>query len=179
MKPIENESNSYDAGFTMLELLAIVAIIGTLAAIAAPVWLRFLETQKVIAAQGSLRQDIQRAQLKSQQNNTFWQFSIRENAGIVETATHPRTVSLNSSNWESLDKSIHLEEETSFYTDDGAYYVRFDSKGNVRDSRLGRVTISSRQFPDIKRCVFVSTLIGATRTSEGQEIPDDGGRLCY
>ena len=142
-----------------MELLTVVVIIGILAAITAPVWLRFLATQQVVAAQGTLRQGIQQAQLKSQQKNKLWQFSVRQNAGTVEMTTHPKTVSASSSAWEPLNKSVHLEGETSFLTESGAYYVRFDSNGNVRESSLGRITVSSKQFPDIKRCVFVSALL--------------------
>lgn len=173
------KTNSCSVGFTLTELLCVIAIIGILAAIVAPNGLRFLAVQQVDSAQGTLRQGIQQAQLKAQQTNTSWQFNVRERDNNVEMSTHPKAVSASSSNWEALDKSIQIETETSFYLNSGIYYVRFDEKGNVRASRLGRVTVSSKQFPSVKRCVFVSTLLGATRTAEGQSTPDDSGRFCY
>lgn len=177
------KGGDYERGFTLFELLVVIVILGTLAAIAAPGWLRFLARQQTTSAQEHIRQDIQQAQMKSQQNNVLWQFSVRENNGIVETTTHPATVEPSESNWESLNKSIRLDSETTLLSKDGVRYVRFDEKGNVRGSRLGRVTVSSKQFSDIKHCVIVSTLIGATRTAQENPKPDPSyktkDRFCY
>lgn len=173
------KDKSYGRGFTLLELLVVIVMIGTVAAIAAPGWLRFLARQQTIAAQERLRQDIQQAQMKSQQNNVLWQFSVREIDGIVATTTHPVTVDPSASTWESLNKSVRLDAETSLLFKDGVRYVRFDEKGNVRKSSLGRVTVSSKQFSDIKHCVIVSTLIGATRTAQENIKPDSKGKFCY
>lgn len=160
-----------------------IVVVGILAAIASPVWLRFLANQRASVAQGLLKQGIQEAQLKSQQNNTYWQFSVRKNEGAVETAVHPQSTDPALSTWNALDGSLDLDDETTLLSSSGVHYVRFDVKGNVRRSSLGRVTISSKQFPDIKRCVIVSTLIGATRTAREQPVPDPTyntrDRFCY
>ena len=74
--------------------------------------------------------------MKSQQNNVLWQFSVREIDGIVETTTHPVTVDPSESTWESLNKSVRLDAETSLLSKDGVRYVRFDEKGNVRSLDL-------------------------------------------
>ncbi len=177
------KDRSVERGFTLLELLAVTVILGALAAIAAPGWLRFLARQHTISAQEHIRQDVQQAQMKSQQNNVLWQFSVREVDGIIETTTHPATVDPGVSNWESLNKSIRLDSETTLLLKGGVRYVRFDEKGNVRGSRLGRITVSSKQFPEIKQCVIVSTLIGATRTAQENTKPDPSyrtkDRFCY
>ena len=161
----------------MLELLVIVVIVGIVAAIAVPSWLRFLAEHRTTMAQGKLRLGIQQAQAKSQQESISWQFSVRETSGTVEMAVHPSTLLPSLSTWEPLSTSILLDAETNLATQGSTYYVQFDAKGNVR-YRLGRVTLASRQFPTIKRCVIVSTLIGATRTAKEQRTPSDG-KYCY
>ena len=171
------KGNHSKVGFTLVELLIIVVIVGILASILAPVWLRFLSAYEVTAGKDQLRLGIQKAQLKSQQENISWQFSVREKSDAVEMAVHPTTTSAETANWEPLDNSLQLDDETNFAVSGGVYYVRFDEKGNVQ-FRLGRVTLSDKLFPDIKRCVIVSTLVGNTRTAKEQPIPRDG-KMCY
>lgn len=164
----------------MIELLVIVVIIGIVASIAVPSWLRFLAEHRVTTARGQLRQGIQLAQSKSQQESISWQFSVRTRADGVEMAVHPATTSSSLSTWEPVSTAAKLDAETTLASSSGTYYVQFDRRGNVR-YRLGRVTLSSKQFPDIKRCVIVSTLIGATRTAKEHRTPDptDSSRFCY
>jgi len=167
-------------GLTLTELLIVVAVVGILSAIVAPSWLSFLARQQVESGQGQVRLDVQEAQLKAQQKNVLWQFSIREKFGVVETSVHPATAVPSTVVWNALNNSIQIDQfETTLLSSDSVYYVRFDEKGNVRKSRRGRVTLSSKKAPDIKRCVFISTLLGATRAAKEQSNPDRGGRFCY
>ncbi|MGC1309706.1 MAG: type II secretion system protein [Phormidesmis sp.] len=183
MKSIKLKEKYSQRGFTLLELAVVMAVVGILAAIAAPTWLRFLAEQRTTYVQGVLQQGIQQAQLKSQQNNRLWQFSVRKNGEVIEAATHPASISPNDAIWDTMNSAVGFDEETTLLKKDGIYYVRFDENGNVRGSRLGRLTVSSKQFPDIKRCVIVSTLIGATRTAKEQPTPDPDyktkERFCY
>ncbi|MGB7087169.1 MAG: prepilin-type N-terminal cleavage/methylation domain-containing protein [Phormidesmis sp.] len=164
-------------GFTLIELLVVIVVVGIVAAITAPVWLRFLAKHQVTSARDQIRQGVLQAQAKSQQESISWQFSVRDGADGVEMTTHRTTTSPATASWEALNDAVTLDGETNFATAGDVYYVRFDEKGNVK-FRLGRVTLSSRRFTDIKRCVIVSTLIGATRTAQEQTIPDDG-KYCY
>lgn len=173
----------FQKGFTLLELLVVMVFVGILAAMVSPVWLKLLAEQKTTSARGRIRQDIQLAQSKSQQNNVLWQFSIRDNGETAEVSTHPAATPPDLASWERLNESIQIDDETTLLSTSSVYYVRFDQNGNVRSSRLGRVTVSSKQFPNIKRCVVVSTLIGATRTAKERPLPDPSyrtrDRFCY
>lgn len=142
-----------------------------------PNWLRFLASYRVTAGQDRLRQGIQEAQSKSQQESLSWQLSIRENGTIVEIAIHPTTTVPNLAVWSSLNDSVQLDEETNLAFSNGVYYVNFDEKGNVHH-RLGRATLSGKRFPSIKRCVIVSTLIGNTRAAK-ENLEQEDGRYCY
>ena len=170
-------------GFTVLELLVVIALLGILSAIVAPGWTRFLAKQQVTSVQGFIHQEVQQTQIKSQQNKELWQFSVREKEGLVEIAVHPVSVLPNTVSWRSFDKSVQLDLETTLLASGGIYYVRFDEKGSVRSSSLGRVTVSSKRVPSVKRCIIISTLLGATRTATEQPIPDPDyrrrDRFCY
>ncbi|MBE9076565.1 prepilin-type N-terminal cleavage/methylation domain-containing protein [Romeria aff. gracilis LEGE 07310] len=164
------------SGFTLLEVLTVIAAIGIMAAIMAPTWFRFLETWRLNAAQDTVYQGIQMAQSKAQQNHRSWEFSIRQGANGVEWATHAENVPISQYPWQPLNASIQLDSETNFATRGGISYVRFDHRGHVQH-RLGRVTLNSKRVSDVKRCVIVSTLIGATRKAKEQPRPSNG-KLC-
>jgi hypothetical protein len=55
--------------------------------------------------------------------------------------------------------------------------VPFDNLGTVKPP-LGRITLSSKSGGKAKRCVFISTILGAMRTAQENPRPDDG-KYCY
>lgn len=167
---------SFQNGFTLIELLIVLVIVAILLGLLAPVWLRFVNRQRLETAQSVVYQGIQKAQIKAKQNHSYWQFSIRHENGTVEWSTHPTVAT--PVNWESVGhRSIQLDDETTLQPTSFGRTVRFDHNGNV-DSRLGRVTLSNSQFGDVKRCVYVSTIIGALRQSKEQSRPRRGD-FCY
>lgn len=165
-------------GFSLLEVLIVVAIVGLLSAILAPSWLNFTEGNRLTVSRDEIHSAIQQAQTTARSRGITWQFSIREQDGFVEWAVHPKSVAPSLAKWEVLDSaSVRIDPETTFAQSGGVRYVRFDENGNV-EYRLGRVTLSSEQAPTVKRCVVVSTIIGATRKSKEQPTPKDG-KTCY
>ncbi len=180
--PILGFKRDENKGFTLIELFIVIVIIGIVATIAVPTWLRFLARHQVSTVGSQLHQGVQQAQMKSGQKSSSWQLSVRERSGTLEMIVHSSNTLPGDSGWSVLDSSVQLDEETTFATSGDLYLVRFDEKGNVR-YRLGRLTVSSKRFPDIKCCVIVSTLIGATRTANERTEPDPSyrtrDRFCY
>lgn len=165
-------------GFTLLEMLVAIFIIGLLAAMIAPGWLGYSERNRLTVGRDKIYSALRDTQVKAQSRGVGWQFSLRERDNRIEWTNHPRSVSPSSAQWEVLESSsIRIDDETTFATSSGIYYVRFDDEGNVQ-YRLGRITLSSRKNPRIKRCVIVSTIVGAMRKSQEQATPKDG-KLCY
>lgn len=121
---------------------------------------------------------MQQAQGKAQQNHADWQFSIREISEVVEWSVHSESALSDDIDWQSLGHaSVQIDLETTLQQSGNSRTIRFDQKGNI-SSRLGRVTLSSKRFGSVKRCVYASTIIGAFRQSKEQSVPHDGD-FCY
>lgn len=181
-KSVGKTAVSNQKGFTLFEVLAVVTMVGILAAIASPGWLSFLERNQLSAAGDRLHVALREAQSDAQTNRKTWRFSLRERDGSIEWATHSNDVLPSAANWKSLGaQSLRINEETTFASSGGVYYVRFDEHGNPH--RLGRITLSGDTRSTNKRCVVVSTLIGAMRKAKDQPVPDPAyrtrDRFCY
>ena len=169
-------------GFTLLEVLVAVAIIGVLAGIIAPKYISFLERARLTSASDKIYLAIKEAQSEAQSHRSPWRLSIREHHGSIEWATHSNAVSYSEAQWKLLEiHSLQIDEETTFASAGGVYYIRFDEHGNPH--RLGRITISGESLSNQKRCIVVSTLIGAMRKAKEQPLPDPSyrtrDRFCY
>jgi prepilin-type N-terminal cleavage/methylation domain-containing protein len=164
-------------GFTLPELLVVIGIIGILSAIAIPNWLAFVENYRLNAAQDEVYRAMRQTQSQARKEKLHWQFSLREQPnGIVQWAVHPATVNASSANWNNLDPSLRLDAETTLRLSSGIRKVQFDYRGHPQELR--RVTLSSQHSGKVKRCVYISTLIGAMRKAKERERPDRGD-YCY
>lgn len=185
-------------GFTLIEILVVIAIIGILSAIAAPAWLGFLNRQKLTAVRGRTFTAFRNAQSNARRDKLIWQVSLR-NAfdGTLQLAIHrplsntPSASDINGLPWVVLENSVSIRISntcpaspvakscTTMLTKTVAgagtiYTVQFDKDGfperGLNDQR--RVTFAlngTENSPNSPRmCVVVSTLLGAMRTGEGQ-----------
>ena len=69
---------SSNSGFTLLELIILIIIIGIIFAIAFPSWLNFIERQRLNKAQNQLYLALQSAKSNSTKEKLIWQVSFRE-----------------------------------------------------------------------------------------------------
>ena len=163
-------------GFTLLETLIVVAILGLSSTIAAPAYLSFFETYQLNIAQDKVHQAMRQAQSTAMQTSTAWRFGVRENSGLIEWAIYQDGAT--DIQWQTLSQSLTLDAETTLRRSSlGIYSTKFDYRGNARI--LGRVTLTGKHYSSAKRCVIVSTLIGTTRRGRGHTKPNSSGRYCY
>lgn len=167
-----------NSGFTLLENLIIIFLIGILAGIAAPTWFSILQNMRLNAAQSQVYQAIRQAQSQAKKEKLTWQVSFREQNDILQWAVHPEAVESTNAIWNDIDANIRLDEETTLHQSDNIRYVQFDYLGSVKKPPLGRITISSKSGIKAKRCVFVSTILGALRTAKENSTPEND-RYCY
>ncbi|MBD1999527.1 type II secretion system protein [Leptolyngbya sp. FACHB-541] len=166
-------------GHTLQELLVVVAIMGILAAIAAPSGLALYHTSQANTARSQVHQIIRQAQREAIRHRVSWQASFRDVNGTVQWAVHPVTTLPALANWQNLNTGVRIDvDATTFVPSSGIYRTQFNHKGHA--NILGRLTLSTvTSGGKIKRCAVVSTLLGAVRDGRGHPRPDQNGRYCY
>jgi prepilin-type N-terminal cleavage/methylation domain-containing protein len=172
-------ANSADQGFTLIETLVVLAIVGVLGAIAAPNWLSMLNKQRLNAAQDQAHQTMRQAQSKASYHHTDWEAGFRESNNIVQMAVYAANSTPTQVVWRSLEENIRIDTaETTLAQTNGIYRIQFDAKGNL-NGQLGRLTFDHLHGGKMRRCIFTSTLLGTLRKGSEQPNPDESGRYCY
>jgi prepilin-type N-terminal cleavage/methylation domain-containing protein len=201
-------NNRCDSGFTLLEILVVVVGIGVLSAIAAPSWLTFVNTRRLSTSQEQVYRAMQQAKSQAIRQKLTWQASFREKDGVVQWAIHPADADkfipaqfiANNNLWHNLESNIHIdtnknkkgEYETTLRkeTSNEAWRIMFNYQGcpvykagdectETSLKTLGQITLYSKNSRKTRRCVYVSTLIGAMRTGREHLKANKNGKYCY
>jgi Tfp pilus assembly protein FimT len=154
-------SHRQSAGFTLLEMVVIMGMIGVLSAIAAPGWRAFHNNQRLNAAQTSVFEAVQQARKEGMLKRIEYQVSFRETNNRVEWAVYPASDSVVGMTWNRLEEGIRLDSATTLYEKDNLYRMRFNDRGEA-NGQIGQVVLSL-DSTSAKRCVVISTLLGHIR----------------
>lgn len=162
-------------GFTLLEVLVVVAMVGFMSAIAAPSWSGFVNNQRAKDANERSFAVIRSAQSKAIQTRSNYRASFRketiDGSDRVQYAIHAATLTYGTTGiiWENLPEFSLLDTTGKTLNSDSAtvsgktfYYVQFDFQGNVKPP-FGRIVFESTSGSNKQACTIISTLIGGMR----------------
>ena len=181
------------AGFTLLELLVVMIMVGVLAALAGPSWVSFANNQRLGAAQDAALRSLREGQAKARQQKVIWEVCFRDTGDSVDYSAHQAgSGGCENASWEPLlgetDAQVQISNSTTSLVGGGPYQVQFNGRGwmatqqdgpqyganegNVGE-RLG-FAIRDQDNTDTYSCVFVDTLLGALRVERNDACANNG-----
>ncbi|WP_082803761.1 prepilin-type N-terminal cleavage/methylation domain-containing protein [Anabaena sp. 4-3] len=178
-----------EAGFSLIEIIVVVLMIGVLAAILAPNWFRFLSQQRLNKANDAILAAIQEAQRQAKRQKRDYSVSFKvDDNNIPLVALYEGTT---PTNWRKLGEDLEIESGklqlstnlTSKNTAGAAVSaisstpqtITFDYMGTLPGANFGTAPSGSDETPGIKvvvsanntkRCVILKTILGATLTKK-------------
>jgi len=173
-------SRKGDGGFTILELIVIVLVLGLLSAIAAPSWLAFINRQRVRTVNDRVFQSLRLAQSEAKRTKrditVTFHYDPNPPANPVADpptvtftpplATGGSTQTLNAGG-EIKPGTIALTFNQPDPTNPKTSSLVFDYQGNPSKTDFV-ITVAPAKAPNSARqCARVETLIGGMRTDEG------------
>lgn len=182
-------------GFTMIEILVVLMIVGILSTVAAPSWISFVNQRRISVVNDAVFRSLQSAQQEAIKKKLSYSVSFKTENTEPKVAIH--ITNTIPTNWEGLGKDLELkpgqvllgtnlgDENTA---DSAISYnlttpktITFDSTGNLpHTANLGNKGLivvvatpqsgNSTQVLDVtKRCIKVTTLLGAIQIGRKDE----------
>ena len=201
-KRLKGRATTPAAGFTMIEILIILLIIGIFSAIVGPSWLMFINNQRLKVSLDRAYSAMELARSNAKRDKISWQASFKEVGKNVQRAVHqadtpPAQVPANQ--WINLEPQIQIDpaettvlqvNENNEQKEDGKIRrVMFNHRGRPVSRKdhdctqtsiraKGTLTLHHPNLTNSQRCIIISTLLGHKRTSKRQTKAQDK-RYCY
>jgi type II secretory pathway pseudopilin PulG len=202
-KTLKGRATTPAAGFTMIEALIILLLVGIFSAIVAPSWLMFINNQRLKASIDRAYSAMELAQSNAKRDKISWQASFKEVGENVQVAIHqahipPAQVPANQ--WKNLEPQIQIDtqettvlqvNENNEQKENGTIRrVMFNYRGcpvsrsdhdctQTSIRAKGTLTLYHPNLRNSQRCIIISTLLGHKRTSKRQSKRNEDKRYCY
>ncbi len=192
-KNIQSKSKTQhsEAGFSMIEVVTVVIIIGILSAIAVPAWDAFVQRQRIRAINNQILSTLQSAQTQARGNKESMSivFYAGDNIKRFFEAGDSKlsykvfpTDQYNNDNEikedipsETLNIDGNINEdkiEIVVFTenDPDPEVINFNDQGAIPEDKNTPVyiTIRTEDREDGQKCTVIQTLLGSMRTDEGK-----------
>ena len=172
-------SRKGDGGFTLLEVLATVLVLGILSSIAAPSWLAFINRQRVRTVNDRVFQSLRTAQSEAKRSKRDIKVTFSAPSVDPPTVTFSPALATGGST-QTLNAGGEIKPGIIALVSN-ATSITFDYQGNVKDPLPLDTSVTpnvSRFVATVspvngggKQCAIVETIIGGMRTAEGSECP--------
>ncbi|MCF3572862.1 type II secretion system GspH family protein [Planktothrix agardhii 1806] len=163
--------NKGETGFSLIELLVVILMVGILSAIAAPGWQAFTTGQRLKTVNNQVFQAIKSAQAEAKLKKTdvtleFFQGTATE-APKYQISTEPNKVSLNL---EGEIKAGTIQIYAINNATPPKPEIKFDYLGTTKNAGFTVVSYLNNNKSS-RQCVTVETILGTTRIPEKTNCP--------
>ncbi|MBW4662901.1 MAG: type II secretion system GspH family protein [Chroococcus sp. CMT-3BRIN-NPC107] len=185
---VKNSPVHFQSGFTLIEMLVVIIIVGILSAIAAPSWLNFVAQRRANVINDAVLQAIRQAQSEAKKNKLSYSVSFKSTNQVPEVAIYPNN---STAIWGNLVKDSSIKpgqlllgtnitgidtvSTTITYGSTTSQTISFDYSGNLSSSGLINSVIavgiptannSTTILESTRRCVKIVTLLGSMQTEQ-------------
>ncbi|MEH2259375.1 prepilin-type N-terminal cleavage/methylation domain-containing protein [Nostoc sp.] len=170
-RPSTNGYNQQDGGFSLIELIVVLLLVGILAAIAAPGWAAFVNRQRINKFNDAVFAALQQAQREAKNKKLSYSVSFRKNSTTQEVAIFRTDTGIST--WKPLGTDIGVSSDkfllgtnlnsttentadsTLSYSLNASAKITFDYMGTLPNASFGTPIAPSTEPPGLKIVVAV------------------------